>query len=177
MIPSPWAHLHMVGTLWFMSDVNQLSLLTPFYSVLVSVSVFMALSIVFHSINSPDNSPFSHSVLVVLALPHWSFQLSLFMEVSFSPDIICSGWLGSNHKLTNKHYDFILWYMFVTSRKYLAKPITSFPILSCIDCRMALLSFMSFLSLFFSPTIHCQVHMKRQYPSHFQKEQTRACKT
>ena len=30
-----------------------------FYSVLVSVSVFMALSTVLHSINSPDNSAFS----------------------------------------------------------------------------------------------------------------------
>ena len=37
-----------------------------FYSVLVSVSVFMALSTVFHSINSPENSPLSHSVLPVL---------------------------------------------------------------------------------------------------------------
>ena len=46
-----------------------------FYSVLVSVSVFMALSTIFHSINSPDNSPLSHSVLPVLFLPHWSFQL------------------------------------------------------------------------------------------------------
>ena len=51
-----------------MSDVNQPSLPSPFYSVLVSVSVFMTLSTVFHSINSPDNSPFSHSVLVVLVL-------------------------------------------------------------------------------------------------------------
>ena len=57
--------------------VNQPSLPTPFYSVLVSISVFMALSIVFHSINSPDNSPFSHSVFVILALPYWSFQLSI----------------------------------------------------------------------------------------------------
>ena len=39
------------------------------------ISVFMALSTVFHSINSPDSSPFSHSVLC--------------------------GWLGSKHKLTN----------------------------------------------------------------------------
>ena len=31
-----------------------------FFSVLVSISVFMALSTVFHSINSPNNSPFSH---------------------------------------------------------------------------------------------------------------------
>ena len=44
-------------------DLNQPSLLASSYSVLVSVSVFMALSIVFHSINSPDNSPLSHSVL------------------------------------------------------------------------------------------------------------------
>ena len=46
-----------------------------FYSILVSVSVFMALSTVFLSINSPDNSPLSHSVLPVLFLPYWSFQL------------------------------------------------------------------------------------------------------
>ena len=36
------------------------------YSVFVSVSVFMALSTVFHSINSPDNSPLSYSLLLVL---------------------------------------------------------------------------------------------------------------
>ena len=47
----------------------------PFYSVLVSISVFKALSTVFHSMNSPDNSPFSHSVLPVLSLPYWSFKL------------------------------------------------------------------------------------------------------
>ena len=57
--------------------INQLSLPTPFYSVLVSISVFMALSAVFHSINSPDNSPLSHSVLTVLFLPYWSFQLHI----------------------------------------------------------------------------------------------------
>ena len=46
-------------------DVNQPSLPTPFYSVLVSISVFMALSTVFYSINSPNKSPFSHSGLPV----------------------------------------------------------------------------------------------------------------
>ena len=46
-------------------NINQLSLPTPVYSVLVSISVFMTLSTVFHSINSPDNSPRSHSVLPV----------------------------------------------------------------------------------------------------------------
>ena len=59
----------------YVKDINQPSLPIPYYSVLVSVSVFMALSTVFHSINSPDNSPFSHSVLAVLFLPYWSFQI------------------------------------------------------------------------------------------------------
>ena len=40
----------------YVIDINQPSLPTPFSSVLVSVSVFMALSTVFHSLNSPDNS-------------------------------------------------------------------------------------------------------------------------
>ena len=77
----------------YVFDVNKPSLPTPFYSVLVFVSVFMALSTVFHSINSPDNSPLSHSVLPVLFLPYWSFQLYiyLFMKVSLSPDIIIRG--------------------------------------------------------------------------------------
>ncbi|WP_419607929.1 hypothetical protein, partial [Thiolapillus sp.] len=48
-------------------------LANSFYSVLISVSVFMALSTVFHSINSPDNSPLSHSVRPVLFLHYWSF--------------------------------------------------------------------------------------------------------
>ena len=58
-------------------DINPPSLPTPFNSVLVSVSVFMALSTLFQSINSSDNSPLSHSVLSVLFLPCWSFQLSI----------------------------------------------------------------------------------------------------
>ena len=41
-----------------MRFINQPSLPTPFYSVLVSVSVFIDLSTVFHSINSPDNLGF-----------------------------------------------------------------------------------------------------------------------
>ena len=55
--------------------VNQPSLPTPFDSVPVSISVFMALPTVFHSVISPDSSPFSYSVPVILALPYWSFQL------------------------------------------------------------------------------------------------------
>ena len=72
---SPRAHLQVVGMLRFMSDINQPSLPTPFYSVLMSVSVFMALSTVFNFINSPDKSVFSHSVLPLLSPPYWSFQL------------------------------------------------------------------------------------------------------
>ena len=59
----------------YVPDINQPSLPTPLYSVLMSVSVFMALSTVFHSINSPNNSLLSHSVLPVLFLPHWYFQV------------------------------------------------------------------------------------------------------
>ena len=59
----------------YVFDINQPGWPTPFYAVLVSVSVFMALSTVFHSINSPNNSSLSHRVLLVLFLPYWSFQL------------------------------------------------------------------------------------------------------
>ena len=68
-----------------MFDINQPRVPTPFYSVLESSSVFMALSTVFHSTNSPDNSPFSHSVLVVLALLRWSFQLTTLYESLLQP--------------------------------------------------------------------------------------------
>ena len=63
---------------------NELSLPTPFYSVLVSISVFIALSTVFHSINSPDNSLFSHSVLVVLSLP----LIDLFNYISLYESLL-----------------------------------------------------------------------------------------
>ena len=66
----------------YVFDVNQPSLPTPFYSVLVSVSVFIALSTVFNSINSPDNSPLSRSVLPVLFLPQWSVQLHISLYES-----------------------------------------------------------------------------------------------
>ena len=67
----------------YVKDKNQPSLPTPLYAVLVSISVFMALSAVFHSIASPDKSPFSHSVLPVLfLLPYWSFQLYISLYES-----------------------------------------------------------------------------------------------
>ena len=62
-------------------DINQPSLPTLFI-LFLSVSVFMALSTVFHSINPPDDSPLSRSVLPVLFLPYWSFQLYLSLYES-----------------------------------------------------------------------------------------------
>ena len=58
------------GVVVHVKDINQPNLPTPFYLVLVSISVFRALSTVFHSINSPDNSPLCHSVLPILNLPY-----------------------------------------------------------------------------------------------------------
>ena len=76
----------------YVTDINQPSLPTPFYSVLVFVSVFMALSTVSNSINYPDNSPLFHSVLLVLICPSGPFNcIYLSMKVSLSPDIILCG--------------------------------------------------------------------------------------
>ena len=73
----------------YVFDINQPSLLTPSYSVLVSVSVFMVLSTVFYSIHSPDNSLLSRSGLIsaILVLS----TIYLFMKVFFNPDIILYG--------------------------------------------------------------------------------------
>ena len=71
------------GCYGYVYDINQQNLPILFlYSVSVSVSAFMALSTVFHSINSSDNSPLSHSVLPVLFLPYWSFQLYISLRKS-----------------------------------------------------------------------------------------------
>ena len=53
-----------------------------FYPVLVSISDLMALSTVFHFINSPDNVPLSHSVLTVLFVPYWSFPFYISLNES-----------------------------------------------------------------------------------------------
>ena len=76
----------------YVFDINHPSLPTPFYFVLVSIFIFMALSTVFHSINSLDNSPRSQSVLqgFISALLVLS-TMYLFMKVSFSPDVILRG--------------------------------------------------------------------------------------
>ena len=73
-LKSPRAHLHVVGMLFWHKPTE----LVHFF-----VSVFMALSSVFHFITSPDNSPLSHSVLPVLFLPYWSCQLYVSYESLF----------------------------------------------------------------------------------------------
>ena len=76
----------------FITETNRACSLL-FYSILVFISVFTALSTVIHSIHFPDNSPLSRSVLLVLFLHYWSFHLYiyLFMKVSFSSDVILCG--------------------------------------------------------------------------------------
>ena len=69
----------------YVFDLNQLSLPTPLYSVLVSISVFMALSTLFHSINSLDSSPLSHSGLPVLFLPYLSYSYISLYESLLQP--------------------------------------------------------------------------------------------
>ena len=59
-----WLTFSWWGCCGLFFDINQPSWPTPLYSVLVSISVFMALSTVFRSINSPDNALLSHSVLI-----------------------------------------------------------------------------------------------------------------
>ena len=87
-------------------DINQPSLPTPFYSVLASVSVFMTLSTVFYSINSHDNSPFSHSVIpVFLSLcligPFNCKIISLYKSpLSALIYSLVVGWAQNNNELT-----------------------------------------------------------------------------
>ena len=67
----------------YVLDINRPSL--PAYSVLVSISVFVSLSTVFHSTNSPNHSPLSHSVLPVLFLPYWPFNYISLYESLLQP--------------------------------------------------------------------------------------------
>ena len=84
---SPRAHLHVVGMLRFMPDINQLILPTPFlFFSCVCFCLFGPFNFVLF-LNSPDNSPFSHSVLPVLSLSYWSFQLYISLWKSPSAQI------------------------------------------------------------------------------------------
>ena len=73
----------------YIFDINQLSLPTAFYSVLVSVSVFMALSTVFHCINSPNNSFTCHwGNTRVERTPNESQQIKLTLEKKILPPLL-----------------------------------------------------------------------------------------
>ena len=85
----------------YVFDINQQSLPTSFYSVSVSISVFVALSTVFHSINSFNNSAFSFCSSSPKSALSALSTIYLFLKVSLSPDVIPSGWHCLEHQLTN----------------------------------------------------------------------------
>ena len=70
LIPTTTCPSKLTFTCWgccsLCPDINQPSLPAPFYFVLVSISVFVALSTVFHSKFLLNNSPLFYPVLPVL---------------------------------------------------------------------------------------------------------------
>ena len=71
----------------YVLNINQPSLPTPFFSLLKCFCVYFSLTIfstVFYSINSPNSSQLSHSVLPTPFLPYWSFQLYISLLSSSS---------------------------------------------------------------------------------------------
>ena len=88
---SPQAHLHVVGMLRFVSKTYVPTELA--HSFLFCSCVYFCLCDPFnciYSINSPNNFLFSHSVLPVLPLPCWFFQL----YISFWKKVLLS-WYNS----------------------------------------------------------------------------------
>ena len=92
-------HLHVQALDWTEPARSFFKLF--FYSLLVSVSVFMALSTVFYSVNSSDNSAFSlwsSGLISALLVPS---TIYLFMKVSLSPDDYNPLWLTGLKAPTN----------------------------------------------------------------------------
>ena len=85
----------------YVFDVNQPSLPTPFHSVLVSISAFMALSTVFHSINSPTTLHFLTSFLRSYFCLIGPFNYISLYESLLQPRYNTCGCLGLKHQLTN----------------------------------------------------------------------------
>ena len=100
---SPWAHLYVVGMLrLYVFDINQPNSPTPFYSVLVSISVFMALSTNFIPSILPTTLRFltlSFRSCLCLIGP---FSYTSLYESLLHP----GGWLDLKQQLTNsKSFD------------------------------------------------------------------------
>ena len=74
-LSSLWAHLCVLGMLWIVLWHTPTELAVSFLFCSGVCFCLYALSTVFHSVNYPDNSPFSHSVLPVACLSCRSFQL------------------------------------------------------------------------------------------------------
>ena len=93
---SPRAHLHMVGMLQFIPDINQPSLPTLFILFLCHYCLHGPFNCIsFYNFSRQLSvlwlcSSGLTSALLVLS------TINLFMKVSFSPDIITSGWLPQN---------------------------------------------------------------------------------
>ena len=80
---SPRAHLHVVGMLRFISKTYSNRACPLLFILLASVSPFLwPFQLYFIPLNSPDNCSLSHSVLRVLFLPYWSFELYLSLRKS-----------------------------------------------------------------------------------------------
>ena len=115
------------------------------YSVLVSISVFIFLSIVFHSINSPDNSLLSHSVLPVVILGYWSFQLyTASLCESLHQPWYNQLWLTGLKAPTNELYiqtHLQDWSTVQTSWSVLTYPQVVGGVACCLTCKFRPLSF------------------------------------
>ena len=96
MIAIPAGSPSCGGVSQFMSELTH-----SFLSVLVSVSIFMALSTLFHSINSPNNSVLSLCSAGLISALLLLSTVYFFMKVFFSPDVILCGCLGLENQLTN----------------------------------------------------------------------------
>ena len=93
-------------------DINQLSFPSPFCSVLISVSVFIALSTVSHSINSPDNSPlfftlFFHSSFWLIGPFNYITVYESLLQPWYNPL-----WLTGLKAPTNKLANYQSWLVY-----------------------------------------------------------------
>ena len=85
----------------YVQDMNQPSLLTPFYTVLGLFLCFGPFNCIsFHKF-SQQLSIFSLCSSGLISTLSVLSTICLFKKVSFSPDMIPCGWVGSKHQLTN----------------------------------------------------------------------------